>query len=156
MYAEAQDRVAALENAARELLGLPTLRPPTQWVTGAGGIPSAEAFGGTTVVIGGTAVERDIALSGTVKRAFSRVSGGGDGMTRGVRIERRGVRVRLTARRVVVVTTRELGCVIGAAVGGIANPSNGRAAAAGLLIGYGVGWLWDSYGPGPDQRLRFL
>lgn len=81
----------------------------------------------------------------------SRVSAGGGASSRGYKSsEREGIRVRLTTKRVVVVTTRELGGVVAAAVGGIANPTDGRAAAIGLLIGYGVGWLWDSFGRDPS------
>jgi hypothetical protein len=126
-------RIAALENAAREVMGLPTQRP-TQWVTGAGGIASAEAFGGT-VVIGGTAIEHDVALPGTLRR---------------VRIERRGIRVMLTARRRVIVPARELCVLAGGIVGGFGNPVDSRGGAIGVLIGFAVGWWWEAYGPGPD------
>jgi len=113
------------------------------------GIPSAEAFGTPKVVTLGIVEERDVALPlSFVKRGGASLNiGGGGGITRGIKIEGRRVRVRVTARRVVVVTTRELGSVVGAAVGGFANHADGRGAAVGLLIGYGVGWLWDSYGP---------
>jgi hypothetical protein len=100
-------RIAALENVVRSTVGAPRLLPATQYVYPEG-IPSAEAFGTPTVVTRGIAEERDEALPlSFVKRGGASLNvGGGGGITRGIKIEGRRIRVRLTARRVVVVTTK--------------------------------------------------
>jgi hypothetical protein len=159
-------RIAALENAARSVIGLPPLRPPTQRITGAGAIASSAAFGATRVAVAArfsmpweslATVTRTLTLPWESEgpqtkhaRGSSRVSAGGGVTSHGHKSSEQSPidRAAWISEASWLMSTTGFGVTIGGLVGAPTGDSVDYMF-SGAIVGWAVGyalWRWRQTG----------